>query len=143
MIHKIKNFVACHYLVCAYSMLALVSVLFVLFRNDWKFLVQLIVCLLVILLYAMVCGLGYIFIRAIFADKCFDKATLRKLFVIIGILALLYPFLRYIIKVNDVNMIYLLAPLASWPSAIAVLFLNICTKWSDHRQRKHNCCKQE
>ena len=26
-------------------------------------------------------------------------------------------------------MIYLLAPLASWPSAIAVLFLNICTKW--------------
>ena len=65
MIHKIKNFVACHYLVCAYSMLALVSVLFVLFRNDWKFLVQLIVCLLVILLYAMVCGLGYIFIRAI------------------------------------------------------------------------------
>ena len=72
MIHKIKNFVACHYLVCAYSMLALVSVLFVLFRNDWKFLVQLIVCLLVILLYAMVCGLGYIFIRAIFADKCFS-----------------------------------------------------------------------
>ena len=138
MIRKFTGFIARHYLVFTYAVLALAFILFLLFNQNLKFLVQMISALVVILLFAIFGAMAYIFIKAIVIDKRFDKTTLRNMLITVAGIAVLYPVLVYGIGVDTftLNKIYLLAPLASWPAIFAVLLLNIYNKFGQRRHRK-------
>lgn len=136
MISKIKKFVINHYLVVAYSIIALSFVLAVLFSENLQFLIHMLASLVVITIYAAVGGLSYIVIRALIADHCVDKKSIKIIGLLVLILAVLYPVLKYGMKIEDLNHLYLLAPIASWPAILAVLILNIITKWGDRREKR-------
>lgn len=138
MIRKFTGFIARHYLVFSYAVLALAFILFILFNQNLKFLIQMISALVVILLFAIFGAMAYIFIKAIVIDKRFDKTTLRNMLITVAGIAVLYPVLVYGIGVDTftLNKIYLLAPLASWPAIFAVLLLNIYNKFGQRRHRK-------
>ena len=38
--------------------------------------------------------------------------------------------------VDELEKLYLLAPIASWPCFIAIFILNLNTKWGKHREKK-------
>lgn len=141
-LHRLKDFIVDHYLVCAYSAIALLYVLFVLFQNDLPFLIEMLACLLVVMLFAVLGGLAYIVIRAKIADKCIDYKSLKGVGILAAVLIVLYPLLSYGLKIPDINKVYMMAPLASWPAFLAVVVLNIHTKWCNRKEKKRQM-KQE
>lgn len=138
MLNRVKNFIYRHYLVTTYCVLAFAFVLFVVFRNDLTFLLQLIAALIVIVLYAIAGSFVYIIVRAIFADHAFESKIFRTFCLVVLALVVFFFVLRRFVfpsETENLVLIYELAPLASWPAILSVLVLNIFTKWNKVRGR--------
>lgn len=135
MLRWLKAFLLKHYLVVTYLIVAILIVLSVIFQEDLPFLFRMIACLVVIGLYAGIGFLGYIIIRALFADHYIDKKSLMIACILFVILVALIPLLIYM-DVPNITEIYLLAPLASWPCFLAIIILNINTSWVDRREKR-------
>lgn len=146
MIKALKNFIVDHYLSVTYSVTALALVLAIVFNENLEFLFHILICLVVIGLYTAIGFLGYMVIKAIFADHLIDKKSIKIIILLLAILIGLYPAITYALDhystiehgltSHNLGKLYLLAPIASWPAIIAILILNIKTKWGNHREKK-------
>lgn len=136
LINKLKNFIIAHYLVVSYLVIAAIFVLSILFSENLQFLIHMLACLVVIVLYAAAGVMGYMTIRALFADHQIDKKSIKIFCILALVLAVLFPILKYGLKVDELEKLYLLAPIASWPCFIAIFILNLNTKWGKHREKK-------
>ena len=136
MIKRIKDFLSKHYLVVGYSSIALAFVLYILLHNDLKYLVHFTACLVVILLFAIFSGLIYIIVRGLITDHHLCKKDLRNAIIVAAVLGLFYLLLNNGLGVPDTGLIYMLAPLVSLPAILAVIILNMCTKWRIRRDKK-------
>ncbi len=137
MISKIKTFIVNHYLVVSYLVIAILFILGILFKENLGFLIQMLACLVVIGIYAGIGFLGYIVIRAMTADRHFDSKSLKIIIILAVILALLIPVLKFLeMDTEHIGKLYMLAPLASWPAFLAIIILNINTKWKNHKDKR-------
>ena len=136
LINRLKLFIIKHYLVVSYLVIAAVFVLGILFSENLQFLIHMLACLIVIVLFAAVGVMAYMAIRALFADHLIDKKSIKRFGILALILVVLFPIFKYGLKVDELEKLYLLAPIASWPCFIAIFILNINTKWGKHREKK-------
>ncbi|MCQ2206641.1 MAG: hypothetical protein MJZ02_00280 [Paludibacteraceae bacterium] len=136
LINKLKNFIVDHYLVVSYLVIAAIFVLSILFSENLQFLIHMLACLVVIALFAAIGVMGYMAIRALFADHQIDKKSIKVFGILSVVLLILFPILKYGLKVDELEKLYLLAPIASWPCFIAILILNLNTKWGKHKEKK-------
>lgn len=135
-LNRLKLFIIKHYLVVSYLVIAAIFVLSILFSENLQFLIHMLACLVVIVLFAAVGVMAYMTIRALFADHQIDKKSIKVLCILSVVLLVLYPILKYGLEVDELEKLYLLAPIASWPCFIAIFILNINTKWGKHREKK-------
>ena len=123
-------------MVVSYLVIAAIFVLGILFSEDLQFLIHMLACLVVIVLFAAIGVMAYMTIRALFADHQIDKKSIKVFCILSVILLVLYPIFKYGLKVDELEKLYLLAPIASWPCFIAIFILNLNTKWGKHREKK-------
>ncbi|MBQ4035367.1 MAG: hypothetical protein K6G31_05580 [Paludibacteraceae bacterium] len=135
-LNRLKLFIIKHYLVVSYLVIAAIFVLSILFSENLQFLIHMLACLVVIVLFAAIGVMAYMTIRALFADHQIDKKSIKVFCILSVILLVLYPIFKYGLKVDELEKLYLLAPIASWPCFIAIFILNLNTKWGKHREKK-------
>ncbi len=135
-LNRLKLFIIKHYLVVSYLVIAAIFVLGILFSENLQFLIHMLACLVVIVLFAAIGVMAYMTIRALFADHQIDKKSIKVFCILSVILLVLYPIFKYGLKVDELEKLYLLAPIASWPCFIAIFILNLNTKWGKHREKK-------
>lgn len=123
-------------MVVSYLVIAAIFVLSILFSENLQFLIHMLACLVVIVLFAAIGVMAYMTIRALFADHQIDKKSIKVFCILSVILLVLYPIFKYGLKVDELEKLYLLAPIASWPCFIAIFILNLNTKWGKHREKK-------
>ena len=123
-------------MVVSYLVIAAIFVLGILFSENLQFLIHMLACLVVIVLFAAIGVMAYMTIRALFADHQIDKKSIKVFCILSVILLVLYPIFKYGLKVDELEKLYLLAPIASWPCFIAIFILNLNTKWGKHREKK-------
>ena len=123
-------------MVVSYLVIAAIFVLGILFSENLQFLIHMLACLVVIVLFAAIGVMAYTTIRALFADHQIDKKSIKVFCILSVILLVLYPIFKYGLKVDELEKLYLLAPIASWPCFIAIFILNLNTKWGKHRKKK-------
>lgn len=130
MINKVREFIVKHYLVCTYLVFALALVLTVMFKKDLQFLLHMLAALVVIILFAALGVLLYIFVRALINDRMFDKGSLRNSGLVALLLAILYPVFLWAVGIEDIDKVYMFAPLASWPAILSIFILNCYTRFT-------------
>lgn len=140
---KTKTFIANHYLALTYLIVALLFVLGLLFNNNLHFLILVLASLVVIGVYTGIGAFSYMTVRALFADHCIDRRSIKITLLLVVALVVLYPVLKNGLDYEDINHLYLLAPLASWPAFLSIFILNIITKWGKHREKKRQQKQQQ